>query len=104
MVALDPPKQILHQPEAKFALFLWVSTASQPRRHWRCWHRQTLPLNENGLAVRKLDDVVDSFACKKWWKLINHAGIWATYVISSLPNVWAYKAKGRMAEVRNLML
>lgn len=104
LAALDPPKQILQQIESKFARFFWGTSESQMKRHWCSWDRVARPKAENGLAVRKLEDVALSFACKKWWKLINRSGIWAEFISSRLLSPWHFAVTGRMATVRSIML
>lgn len=65
------------------------------------WEKVCLPFSENGLSVRRLEDVAVSYACKKWWKLHNSGGVWAR---ASLSNGWAFNSVGRMADARNLMV
>lgn len=78
--ALDPPKTLVATIQQRFASFLWSGNSGQHRRHWCSRNGISKPVQENGLAVRGLEDIAASFACKKWWKLVRGHGIWASYV------------------------
>lgn len=78
--ALNPPLGVLRELEGFFSKFFWASSPDQPRRIWRRWDWLTYSIQENGVGVRKLEDIWKAFSCKLWWKIHCAQGIWATYV------------------------
>lgn len=78
--ALNPPLGVLRELEGFFSKFFWASSPDQPRRIWRSWDWLTYSIQENGVGVRKLEDILKAFSCKLWWKIHCAQGIWATYV------------------------
>lgn len=80
LATMDPPKGVLRQLESLFSKFFWSSSDGQSRRIWRSWSGISYPTLENGIGVRKLEDVLSAFTCKLWWKLKQNIGIWAAFV------------------------
>ena len=80
MAALNLPRSILKQLEGMFSKFLWGYNDQPSRRVWRAWDRIAFPVQENGLGVRKLDSILETFTCKMWWKIQHQSGIWAAYL------------------------
>ncbi|KAL0447830.1 UNVERIFIED_CONTAM: hypothetical protein Slati_1910900 [Sesamum latifolium] len=61
LYVLKPPKGILLRIERLFNNFFWGSYGSKNRIHWSSWSRLSAPLDEGGLCIRRLDDVVVHF-------------------------------------------
>lgn len=80
--AVAPPKVTISQLESIFSRFFWGADDSGPRHSWASWERLCRPVCENGLAVRRLGDVLWSFSCKIWCKWCLGLGIWARYIQS----------------------
>lgn len=87
IAALDPPKWLFQQLELRFANFLWGELDSGPTRHWKRWSSLCYPTEENGLALRSLQDLSKAFSCKLLWKYTANQGIWANF-LHSLPGGW----------------
>lgn len=82
MAVMEPPLAVLDELEGIFSRFLWGSNANGHRRVWRSWKKVAFPVQENGLGVRRLTDIVASFSCKLWWKWRTNTGVWAKYINS----------------------
>lgn len=64
--AMEPPKSVIAQLETMFSRFLWGSEDASPRRTWRSYQRVAYPFAENGLGLRRLEDIIAAFSCKLW--------------------------------------
>ncbi|CAI9102974.1 OLC1v1001377C1 [Oldenlandia corymbosa var. corymbosa] len=62
---IPPPVSVLKEMERKCQRFLWHGGNEEKRRHWRAWDRLTFPTSENGLGLRKFDDVLSTFSSLK---------------------------------------
>lgn len=101
MAAMEPPRTLLSKIEILFAKFFWGDLGEEHRRVWRSWTCMCYPIEENGLGVRSLRDLVIAFSCKLWWRWGHGAGIWAKYVQSiALCSSVVYK---RLVQVDELM-
>lgn len=78
--SMDPPKSVLKRLEQIFNKFFWGSSDGAEQRIWRAWDKLAFPVDENGLGVRKLEDIHSAFVCKLWCKLKQNVGIWAKFV------------------------
>lgn len=80
LAAMNPPLGILRELEGLFSKFFWSNSTDNPRKVWRNWNWLSFPIEENGIGVRKLEDVLLAFTCKLWWKISCLTGIWARYI------------------------
>lgn len=69
LVAMNPPLGILRELEGLFSKFFWSSSTNQPRKAWCSWNWLAFPIEENGIGVQKLKDVLMAFTYKLWWKI-----------------------------------
>lgn len=75
LAVLEPPKQVLRQMELLFSRFFW----GNDKHSWRSWRNIAFPLQENGLGVQSLGDIVAGYSCKMWWKWKLGIGFWARF-------------------------
>ena len=75
LASMSLPKAVLTNLERIFDKFVWGNSPENPRKVWRSWERLAYPVQENGLGVRQLKDILDVFPCKLWWKIVNSMGI-----------------------------
>ncbi|KAJ6414226.1 hypothetical protein OIU84_006954 [Salix udensis] len=62
-----PPKSVMYRIERLFNKFLWSSNG-QKRIHWECWEDLCYPVEEGGLGMRRLKDLVKAMSLKLWWR------------------------------------
>ncbi|KAI3473656.1 hypothetical protein Pfo_031430, partial [Paulownia fortunei] len=55
---LQPPKAVLHTIEQIMEKKFWGSYGEHRRLHWASWDTICYPIEEGGLGIRKLSDVV----------------------------------------------
>lgn len=67
--SMDPLTSIIRQLEGCFTKKFWGSSEGSTRQVWRSWEQMLHPTMENGIGVRRLEDVVAAFSYKLWWKL-----------------------------------
>lgn len=103
--SLQVPKTIIKSMETRMCSFLWGGSSLEPiiKINWRSWERLALPACENGLGVKRLEDVMDSFSCKLWWKLKNGTGLWANFVLSCRNGVRDSCAWPRVRRIQQMM-
>ncbi|CAI9102951.1 OLC1v1001353C1 [Oldenlandia corymbosa var. corymbosa] len=80
IATIEPPKIIVSELERKCQQFLWGENEDGNKRHWRAWTHLVAPIEENGLNIRSLGDVIKAFSLKLWWKVKNGTGIWAKFI------------------------
>lgn len=80
LAAMHPTTAVIHQIDRFCSGFIWGSTVDQPRRIWRRWEALAFPVLENGVGVRRLQDIHAAFSCKLLWKIRTQRGLWASYV------------------------
>ncbi|CAI9090147.1 OLC1v1024851C1 [Oldenlandia corymbosa var. corymbosa] len=56
-----PPVSIFKQMEKRYQRFLWQGSNEEKRKDWRSWDRLTFPTSENGLGLRRFQDVYRPF-------------------------------------------
>ncbi|XP_042016195.1 uncharacterized protein LOC121764206 [Salvia splendens] len=69
---LDPTKGALRQIEQVLARFLWGSCNTSRKTHWVKWQQVCLPIEEGGVGIRGLADVIEAFSiklCPMWRRL-----------------------------------
>ncbi|XP_058108842.1 uncharacterized protein LOC131251865 [Magnolia sinica] len=69
MVAMKIPKWTLIALERKFAQFLWGWTEGNKRLNWIAWKNVAWPIDEGGLGIHRLKDVLLALHLKLAWKL-----------------------------------
>lgn len=80
LAAMHPTTAVIHQIDRFCSGCFWGSTVDQPRRIWRRWEALAFPVLENGVGVRRLQDIHAAFSCKLLWKIRTQRGLWASYV------------------------
>ncbi|KAJ6684500.1 RETROTRANSPOSON UNCLASSIFIED-LIKE PROTEIN [Salix purpurea] len=74
-----PPKSVMRRIERLFNKFLW-SSKGQKRIHWECWEDLCYPVEEGGLGMRRLQDLVNVMSLKLWWRFrgasVHDSPIW----------------------------
>lgn len=66
--------------EKYFANFFWGSTDGSNKYHWSSWHNMCLPKDEGGIGIRKMQDIIDTFSIKRWWRFRTQNSLWATFL------------------------
>nr|XP_027071629.1 uncharacterized protein LOC113696407 [Coffea arabica] len=80
LAVTDPPKGVLHTLEKVFANFLWGRSEGGNRYHWIRWETMCKPLDEGGIGVRSLADVLETFSVKLWWSFRQCLSLWAKFM------------------------
>ncbi|KAL0368126.1 UNVERIFIED_CONTAM: hypothetical protein Scaly_1031500 [Sesamum calycinum] len=78
---LKPPKYITERIERTFNKFFWGSFGNQKRMIWSSWEAVCYPTEEGGFGVRKLDDVIEAFQHKLWWRFRNQQSLWSQFLL-----------------------
>jgi hypothetical protein len=73
------PVGVLSKIDRIMANFLWAGS-DQYHLHWISWNEITLPIEEGGLGIRRLKDILNAFKLKRIWRLISGQGVWAEAV------------------------
>jgi len=68
------PKSIIKEIETLMKNFLWDGT------HNIAWHKVTLPYDEGGLGIKKLEEINTACTMLRGWKCITSNSLWATYM------------------------
>ncbi|KAI3473730.1 hypothetical protein Pfo_031188 [Paulownia fortunei] len=89
---LQPPKMVLHRIDQIMARFFWGTYGENRWMHWVSWDKIYQPINEAGLGVRKLTDMVQTFSLKLWWRFRS---------LSSFA-IWKRMCKARQAAQDNI--
>ncbi|KAI3452547.1 hypothetical protein Pfo_009211 [Paulownia fortunei] len=77
---LQPPKTVLHHIDQIMARFFWGTYGKNRRMHWVSWDKICQPINKEGLGVRKLNDMVQAFSLKLWWRFRSLSSLWALFM------------------------
>ncbi|KAL0407592.1 UNVERIFIED_CONTAM: putative mitochondrial protein [Sesamum latifolium] len=78
---LKPPKFITERIDRIFNKFFWGSFGNQKRMIWSSWESVCYPTEEGGFGVRKLDDVIEAFQHKLWWRFRNQQSLWSRFLL-----------------------
>ena len=79
---LKPSKAVLVALGRIFNAFLWDKAQDAKQIHWTAWEKMCFPMEEGGLGVRSLDDMVKAFSYKLWWRLRQRGSIWSDFMFS----------------------
>ncbi|KAL0448787.1 UNVERIFIED_CONTAM: hypothetical protein Slati_1435100 [Sesamum latifolium] len=79
---LNPPVSTLQKLEQLFAKFFWGSTTEQRKIHWTKWYTVCYPIEEGGLGIRNLRDMVTTFSYKLWWRVRLNNSLWSRFTIN----------------------
>ncbi|KAL0407597.1 UNVERIFIED_CONTAM: putative ribonuclease H protein [Sesamum radiatum] len=79
---LKPPKYITERIERLFNKFFWGSFGEQKKMIWSSWESVCFPTEEGGFGVRKLDDVIEAFQHKLWWRFRNQQSLWSHFLLN----------------------
>nr|XP_027067853.1 uncharacterized protein LOC113693523 [Coffea arabica] len=74
------PRGVIKRIEKLMSTFLWGEVEGRDKRHWRKWQALCKPTQENGLGLRRLQDVQDAFGCKLWWKMRTSDTLWTRFM------------------------
>ncbi|KAJ6719969.1 REVERSE TRANSCRIPTASE ZINC-BINDING DOMAIN-CONTAINING PROTEIN-RELATED-RELATED [Salix viminalis] len=74
-----PPKSVMCRIERLFNKFLW-SSKGQKRIHWECWEDFCYPIEEGGLGMRRLQDLVNAMSLKLWWRFRTVNNLWSNFM------------------------
>ncbi|XP_071909537.1 uncharacterized protein [Coffea arabica] len=74
------PKAVFRIIERVCANFLWGSSDEGLRYHWMGWRKLCLPLEEDGVGFRRLQDVYTAFSYKLWWQFRTESSLWTTFM------------------------
>lgn len=78
---LKPPVVVIEELERMFAKFLWGTTETRRKKHWRSWDKVCRPYEEGGLGVRSLASMIQTFGMKLWWRMRSQDSLWARYML-----------------------
>lgn len=80
LAAMDPPKAVLNRIETICANFLWGEGDYGHKYHWVAWKKCCFPINEGGLGIRRIHDIVTAFSMKLWWQIRTKASLWTDFM------------------------
>lgn len=66
LAAMEPPKSIFLQIERYVSRFFWGTSEGKQRYHWSSWSKMCFPIEEGGTGFRRLKDIGEAFAMKRW--------------------------------------
>ncbi|XP_019240300.1 PREDICTED: uncharacterized protein LOC109220287 [Nicotiana attenuata] len=78
--AMTPPKGVFRLIEKYFANFFWGTSEDHKRYHWSSWNHLSLPIDEGGKGFRKLEDINNMLAMKRWWRIRSTSSLWARFI------------------------
>ncbi|KAF9681426.1 hypothetical protein SADUNF_Sadunf05G0000200 [Salix dunnii] len=74
-----PPKSVICRIERLCNKFLW-SSKGQKRIHWECWEDLCYPVEEGGLGMQRIKDLIKAMSLKLWWRFcgasVHDSPIW----------------------------
>ncbi|XP_060216473.1 uncharacterized protein LOC132643957 [Lycium barbarum] len=82
LAAINPPKTVIKQIEAYLAKFFWGSSDGKNRYHWSSWDNLCYPTKEGGLGFRRIIDISESFAYKRWWRFRSVKTLWSDFLLA----------------------
>lgn len=65
--AVNPPKGTLELIEKHMANFFWGAVNGKNIYYWSSWENLYFPKNEGGIGLRKMRDIANILAVKRWW-------------------------------------
>ncbi|OIT30618.1 putative ribonuclease h protein [Nicotiana attenuata] len=66
--ALSPPKGTFKLLEKHFANFFCGSNGDTRKYYWSSWKNLCYPIEEGGISIRRMEDINETLAIKKWWR------------------------------------
>lgn len=79
--SLPVPKDIINKLHSLFASFFWNSRDSG-RHHWVSWLSICRPVDEGGLGIRDLNQVMNALHAKMAWRFIEGSSLWSQFMRS----------------------
>ncbi|KAL0283412.1 UNVERIFIED_CONTAM: hypothetical protein Sradi_7229600 [Sesamum radiatum] len=78
---LKPPKYVMERIERIFNKFFWGNIGDQRKLIWSSWESVCYPTEEGGLGVRRIQDVVQAFQLKLWWRFRIQNSLWSHFLL-----------------------
>ncbi|XP_058070892.1 uncharacterized protein LOC131219923 [Magnolia sinica] len=67
MLAMHIPRQVIDKMERSFSNFFWGWADENRKLHWLAWKKIARPIEEGGLGIRRLRDVMEAHCFKLVW-------------------------------------
>ncbi|WMV32823.1 hypothetical protein MTR67_026208 [Solanum verrucosum] len=80
MPAISPPKTTIRYMKQAIADFFWGWDKEKRKYHWASWDKMSLPYDEGGIGVRKLEDICISLQIKQWWIFRSKQTLWGQFL------------------------
>ncbi|XP_009792914.2 uncharacterized protein [Nicotiana sylvestris] len=77
---MTPPNGVFKLIEKHFANFFWGSSEDHKKYHWSSWNHLALSINEGGIEIRKMEDISNMLAMKRWWRIRFTSSLWASFI------------------------
>ncbi|XP_070048978.1 uncharacterized protein [Nicotiana tomentosiformis] len=77
-----PPKGTFNLIEKHFARFFRGLDSEKSKYHWSSWNNLCKSKYEGGTGMRRLVDVSNTSAIKRWWNLRTNHNLWSSFIIS----------------------
>lgn len=87
--AIKVPKVVITRIEKAMANFLWDS-AGEKRAHWVSWAIVCRPLDEGGIGIRSLSQVMDSLHTKLAWSARQGSSLLARYATAKYGSAFGF--------------
>nr|XP_016496983.1 PREDICTED: uncharacterized protein LOC107815849 [Nicotiana tabacum] len=79
-VYLPTTKYYFSQIEIVFANFFWGNLEGKQKYHWSSWKNLCLPIEEGGIGIRTLQEILDTFSAKLWWQFRTRESLWTDFM------------------------
>ncbi|XP_075083870.1 uncharacterized protein LOC142167802 [Nicotiana tabacum] len=77
---MSPHKGTFKLIEKYIANIFWANTDDRNNYHWSSWNNLCVPMNEGGIGIRKMKDISNMLAIKRWWRIMSTSSLWTAYV------------------------
>lgn len=79
---LDPPMVCLLEMHRIICNFFWNDNLEGKRCHWVSWKKLCIPLDEGGLGLRQIYEMLEAFNLKQWWRFREKNFLWSNYLMN----------------------
>ncbi|XP_049386507.1 uncharacterized protein LOC125850697 [Solanum stenotomum] len=80
MSAISPPKTTIRYMKRAIADFFLAWDKEKRKYHWASWDKLSLPYDEGGIGVTKLEDICTSLQFKQWWIFRIKQTLWGQFL------------------------
>lgn len=82
MAAMNPPTGTIELIEKHLVRFFWGSTNEKTKHHWSSWENLCKPKDEGVIGIKRIQDITDTSATKRWWNFRTKQSSWASFLLA----------------------